>query len=245
MQPPITQVTIPGSNYENGRAKAIDQITFHHIVGDAAAAIARFKNPGEQVSSTYVIGSDGKIYQCVAEGNTPYTDANFDSNSRAITIEHAGPPYAEAMYTASAQLCAWIMSRYNITRFMRHRDVSQKPTACPGTLDVERIIQLAKGGNMPTIVTDDLTNLVYAAVLHDTPKVKEAYDHFRGMPLEKMIDEVYHSDRYKQIQAALDAPPAAPPGTVVGSFTDADRTTANETNNIVKQILNKIISIFK
>lgn len=143
--PPITQVTIPGSNYQDGRAAQIDQITFHHIVGDAPAAISRFKGPGVQVSSTYVISSTGQIFQCVAEKNTPYTDANFSSNSRAITIEHAGGiegvPYTDEMYAASAKLVAWIRSRYNITRFMRHRDVSSVPTACPGALDVERIIR--------------------------------------------------------------------------------------------------------
>lgn len=147
--PPITQISIPGSNFQQGRAAAIDQITFHHIVGDAPAAISRFQKYGEQVSSTYIIGSDGRIYQCVAERDTPYTDANFSSNSRAITIEHAGGidsvPYTDAMYAASAKLCASIMSRYNITRFMRHRDVSSVPTACPGALDVERILRQAKG----------------------------------------------------------------------------------------------------
>lgn len=140
----ITQIKIPGTNFQPGRGAKIDQITFHHIVGDAQGAIARFQQYGVQVSSTYIIGSDGQIYQCVAEGDTPYTDANFNSNSRAITIEHAGGiegvPYTEAMYEASIELCAWIRSRYNITRFMRHRDVSSVPTACPGDLDVERIV---------------------------------------------------------------------------------------------------------
>lgn len=146
MQPPqITRIQIPGSNYQVGRAAKIDQITFHHIVGDAPAAIARFKDGSQIASSTYVIGSDGRIYQLVDEKDTPYTDANFSSNSRAITIEHAGGhasvPYTEAMYKSSAKLVAWIRSRHNITRFMRHRDVSSKPTACPGSLDVERIVR--------------------------------------------------------------------------------------------------------
>lgn len=167
-QPQIFQVSgIPGSNYQVGRARVIDQITFHHIVGDAPAAIARFRDNTQQVSATYVIGSDGTIYQCVAEKDTPYTDANFDSNSRAITIEHAGGhasvPYTEAMYKASAQLVSWIISRYNITRFMRHRDVSQKPTACPGNLDVERIIREAKSEEI--MQSGDIKNIVGAAFM--------------------------------------------------------------------------------
>lgn len=142
--PNIIRVQIPSTNFRKGRASAISQITFHHIVGDAAAAIARFKISGEQASSTYVIGSNGQIYQLVEESDTPYTDANGPSNSRSITIEHAGGhpavPYTAAMYSASAHLVAWIRDRHKITRFERHRNVSDTPTACPGTLDVEGIV---------------------------------------------------------------------------------------------------------
>jgi hypothetical protein len=158
--PPITQVQIPGSNYQTGRAAKIDQITFHHIVGDAPAALTRFRDRSQIVSATYVIASDGTIYQCVAEKDTPYTDANFGSNSRAITIEHAGGtdavPYTEAMYEASAALCASIRSRYNITRFKRHREVSDVPTACPGQLDVERIVNGSQSQEDDPMVTKEM-----------------------------------------------------------------------------------------
>lgn len=135
-------------NFQVGRSAPISRITFHHIVGDAPAAIARFQTPGEQASSTYVIGSTGQIYHMVQDQNTPYTDGNFDSNSRAITIEHAGGhasvPYTPAMYDASKRLCAYLISKYKISDFKRHRDVSSKPTACPGGLDVEGIVAGAK-----------------------------------------------------------------------------------------------------
>lgn len=147
MKNPIWKPAAAG-NYESGRRNAISRITFHHIVGDAPAAIARFQTAGVQVSATYVIGSDGTLYQCVKEGDTPYTDANADSNSRAITIEHAGPPYAEAMYKTSVGLVGDLIARYGIKDFKRHRDVSDTPTACPGQLDVERIVNEAKGAPM-------------------------------------------------------------------------------------------------
>lgn len=143
-------------NFSAGRRLPISQITFHHIAGDAAGAIARFQTAGVQVSATYVIGSDGKLYQCVKEGDTPYTDANGDSNARSITIEHAGGhplvPYTEAMYKTSIELVADLVARYGITSFKRHRDVSDTPTACPGTLDVDRII---KGGTEVKIGSED------------------------------------------------------------------------------------------
>jgi hypothetical protein len=141
-------------NYRSGRTAAITQITFHHIVGDAAAAIARFQTPGEEVSATYVIGSDGTLYQTVREEDTPYTDGNYDSNCRSITIEHAGGhpsvPYTDAMYATSTQLVRYLLGKYDIQRLARHRDVSDQPTECPGGLDVERIIKGAQENDMLT-----------------------------------------------------------------------------------------------
>lgn len=135
-------------NYGIGRRSRISRITFHHIVGDAPAALDRFQNTNDEVSATYVIGSDGQIFQCVTDNDTPYTDANSDSNSRAITIEHAGGhpnvPYTDAMYASSARLVAWLIQQYGISDFKRHRDVSDEPTSCPGALDVERIVNQAK-----------------------------------------------------------------------------------------------------
>ena len=91
-------------NFGVGRRNPISRIPWHHIAGDAAGAVARFKTPGVQVSATYVIGSDGSLYQCVDELNTPYSDGNADSNSRTISIEGAGGiasvPYTVQMLLA-------------------------------------------------------------------------------------------------------------------------------------------------
>lgn len=135
--------TIPASNYGVGRSAPIDTIVFHHIVGDAAAAITEERKPSRQMSSTYIIGSKGDVYYAVSESNTPYTNGNYSENTRSITIEHAGGhanvPYTEAMYKASVALVRDIRKRHNIKRFLRHRDIVA--TACPGGLDVERIIR--------------------------------------------------------------------------------------------------------
>lgn len=52
-------------------------------------------------------------------------------------------------------------------------------------------------------------------------------------------------DRDKKIAALEGSAVPPPPVTVSGSFTDADRALATDTNNIVKQIWQKITSIFK
>lgn len=170
--------SIPATNYGQGRPRSIDTIVFHHIVGDAGAAIARFRTPGVQVSSTYIIGSDGTVYYTVSEGNTPYTNGNYTENTRSITIEHAGGhasvPYTEAMYRASIALVRDIRSRHNITRFLRHRDIVS--TACPGQLDVERIVRESspaapsapkpqpQGGN--EVANRDQVNNIYRFGMH-------------------------------------------------------------------------------
>lgn len=166
-KPPTTWRPAAAGNFKVGRSYPVSRITFHHIVGDAPAAINRFQTPGVEVSSTYVIGSNGQLYQMVDEANTPYTDGNFDSNSRTISIEHAGGhpsvAYTEAMYQKSIQLVAHLIAKYKITDFKRHRDISA--TACPGGLDVERIVREARalinqGGDMPTLTSkEDLDRL--------------------------------------------------------------------------------------
>jgi hypothetical protein len=145
-------------NFGTGRHMPVSRITFHHIVGDAPAAIARFQQPGVEVSSHYVIGSDGIIYQCVNESDTAYCDGNADSNARTISIEHAGGiasvPYTDAMYAASAELVTSLIAKYGISDFKRHREVIDHNvypggTECCGSLDVERIVKQAQEDNMP------------------------------------------------------------------------------------------------
>lgn len=147
-KPSVSVRQARAGNYTPGRSLPISRITFHHIVGDANGALARFEDTSDGVSSNYVIGSNGATFQCVADNDTPHTDANWDSNQRAITIEHAGGhpavPYTAQMYEASARLVAYLINHYGISDFKRHRDVSRTPTACPDGLDVESIIARAR-----------------------------------------------------------------------------------------------------
>lgn len=117
--------------------------TFHHVVGTRESAVIVFNNPTRGASSHFVVGGD-IIDQCVDIKDTAWCDGNWDHNIRAITVEHEGGwngtgPYSDAMYEQAAWLCAWLRENYGIARYVRHRDVSLKSTACPGGLDVERI----------------------------------------------------------------------------------------------------------
>lgn len=117
--------------------------TFHHVVGTRESAVIVFNQATRGASSHFVVGGD-IIDQCVDINNTAWTDGNWESNLRSITVEHEGGqngtgPYSNEMYERAAHLCAWLRENYGVNRYIRHRDVSLKSTACPGGLDVERI----------------------------------------------------------------------------------------------------------
>lgn len=151
-KPNIVWKGTSADSFTPGRSAKISRITEHHVVGDASAAIARAAKSGEGFSSNYTIAMDGTIYQLVKDSDTAWADNYWPSNQITISIEHAGGkdgyPYTDAMYAASAHLHAWLIQQYGINEFIRHRDVVAgmpgKGTACPGGLDVERIVRDAK-----------------------------------------------------------------------------------------------------
>ena len=133
------------NNFTVGRpgASRDGRETFHHVVGTRESAVIVFNQPTRGASSHFVVGAD-IIDQCVDINNTAWCDGNWESNLRSITVEHEGGqngngPYSDGMYERAAHLCAWLRENYGVNRYIRHRDVSLKSTACPGGLDVERI----------------------------------------------------------------------------------------------------------
>jgi N-acetylmuramoyl-L-alanine amidase CwlA len=145
-------MTFVGSpNYTQGRqGKKPDRIVVHWIVGKLSAADAVFKNPASEVSAHYGIGNN-VIHQYVVEQDTAWHAGNWDMNLRSIGIEHEGGPnlpISEETYQTSANLIREISQRHNIpidkNHIIPHRDI--KPTQCPGTLDLDKLISLATGG---------------------------------------------------------------------------------------------------
>ena len=173
----ITQVTIPQSNYQKGRGgKKIEFVVLHWIVGNLAAADASFQNPQRIASATYGIGHT-EIHQYVKEEDTPYTNSNFDSNQRSVTIEHEGGQLlsngtrqtpSEDTHKTSIQLVADICKRNNIpcdrAHVKKHSEISA--TQCPGSLNIDRIVtEAAKIVNAPvtppTPPSDDLYRVTH------------------------------------------------------------------------------------
>ncbi|MEM3077631.1 MAG: peptidoglycan recognition family protein [Candidatus Nitrosotenuis sp.] len=140
------------NNFQRGRAgKPILYVIIHTIVGSVNSAVATFQNPNRIASAHYVIGVNRQV-KMVREEDTAYHAGNFDINQKSIGIEHednARPydPRPDALYEISANLVADICKRHaipiNRERIRMHREVSLRPTACPATLDIDRIVARA------------------------------------------------------------------------------------------------------
>lgn len=140
---------IGSPNYTEGRqGKKIDRIVCHWIVGTLSAADITFQNTTTNTSAHYGVGNN-EIHQYVKEPSTAYHAGNWDMNLRSIGIEHQGGPnlpISNETYETSAQLIADICKRGGLTpsstTIIPHRSVVA--TQCPGTLDVNRLINRAR-----------------------------------------------------------------------------------------------------
>lgn len=160
----ITWVGAHPNNFRQGRSGTrIDRIVLHWIVGTLKSAGVTFANPNRNASATYGVGN-GEVHQYVKEEDTAFANSNWGMNLRAISIEHEGGPnipITDATYETSAQLVADIAKRLGIpldrTHILGHREVSDAKTQCPGTLDIDRIVNRAKAINTPQPEGGDLS----------------------------------------------------------------------------------------
>lgn len=140
-------------NYSKDR-KAIDTVVLHWFgIGSLESANARFQNPDAKSSAHYGI-SDNKVWQWVKEEHVAWHAGNYPVNQRSIGIEHDATTTknaSDATYQTSAQLLREICGRYAIPldrqHIIGHNEVAA--TQCPGTLNIDKIISLAKQDMTP------------------------------------------------------------------------------------------------
>jgi len=144
------------NNYNSRYNNKIDKVILHWIVGTLESADATFNNPSRLASAHYGVGGT-RIHQYVKEEDCAWHAGNLLVNRQSIGIEcEGGPdlPISEDTYRTCAWLVRDICNRYQIplsrTHIKGHKEVSDKPTQCPGTLDIDRIISLASND-----MTDD------------------------------------------------------------------------------------------
>lgn len=158
--PPITWRGAHPNNFTVGRpgASRDGRSTKHWIVGTLESARAVFARADRGASSHYGVGGSAAVStpwgtlaapidQYVSVDDTAWCDGNWQSNLRTISVEHQGgpnTPLTNEMYEAAAWLHAWLMENYGVSYSVKHNQVSNTPTQCPGTLDVGRIEARAK-----------------------------------------------------------------------------------------------------
>lgn len=116
---PLTNKKKESKHNSGKRTYKVTRITPHCWVGQVPVenGLSYFASTSRQVSSNYIIGSDGRVGGCVREEYRAWTSSSRDNDNRAITIECASgtkSPYAfkSAVYNKLISLCVDICKRY-------------------------------------------------------------------------------------------------------------------------------------
>ncbi len=98
----------------------ITTIVIHTTDGSYSGTLSWFRNPAARASAHYVVRSaDGQITQMVREKDEAWHAGNGAVNATSIGIEHEAFTaycfwYTDAMYRSSAQLVAYLVTKYLI-----------------------------------------------------------------------------------------------------------------------------------
>lgn len=181
--------------YDNSRAK-IDMIILHSMDGYFDGTTQWFLNPTTKTSAHYGVGMKGQVRNFIPENATAYHSGQYSINQRSIGIEHEDLANnkivrSEELYEASAQLVADIARFYDIpldrNHIKKHNEIVA--TACPGTLDVDRIVNRARE-------------------INQTPKTPAAEEPLKDYKMTEttFMRTVTKSTEYDNLWAALGLP---------------------------------------
>lgn len=130
----------------------IDRIVIHHNAAmNKNVAISTWLANGSAQTSAHYEVADGEIIGIVGEGTTAWHAGNGPMNARSIGIENVNNSLApnwtisNDTFESLCRLVADIAKRYGFpidrTHVIPHKDVV--PTACPGGIDVNKVIARA------------------------------------------------------------------------------------------------------
>ena len=85
----LAEKFIKATHFSSGRrGRKIETITIHHMAGILTCEqCGRIFQGNRQASAHYGIGNDGRIAQYVDEADTAWSNSNWDSNCKSVTIE--------------------------------------------------------------------------------------------------------------------------------------------------------------
>ena len=159
---PLATATYPAyeGNFTYGRSgRKIEAITIHHMAGVLTAKQCGeiFQKPGRNGSSHYGIGKNGEIACYVGEENTAWTNSNWDSNCKSVTIETSDAEYGGNWYVSDnvlkqlIKLVADIAKRNNLGKLVRGKNLTWHSmfanTSCPGPYLLSKIDYIISEAN--------------------------------------------------------------------------------------------------
>lgn len=160
----LTQIIVPADegNYTKGRSgRSIEAITIHHMAGRLTAKQCGriFQAKGRYGSSHYGVGYDGSIANYVDEEDTAWTNSNWDSNCKSVTIETSDNDNSwyvnDITLNALIKLVADIAKRNNLGKLVKGKNLTWhslvadkgRETTCPGDYLRSKIQYIADEAN--------------------------------------------------------------------------------------------------
>lgn len=147
--------SVDANGYNVGREGTVNHIVLHHGDTPSLEGILNTLNGVVGSPTTQYAVKDNVAVAMVDEQDTAWTNTRWMSNSRSVTMEICndvvkGDKPSEASHETAAWLTARAAVRHGIElplvhgiNVFGHKEVSKLPTACPGLLDIEKIVARA------------------------------------------------------------------------------------------------------
>lgn len=181
------------SNYNKNRSawgyNGVSEICIHYMAGNCSIETLGeiWQNPNRNGSSTYGIGSDGRIACYVDENDIAWCNSNWESNCRSASIETANlQPSSEV--TAAAldsliRLVADIAKRNNMGTLVKGQNVTwhsmYTDTSCPGDYlrsKMDYIVEQANRINQGQPINPDPDQIIHVGskvIINGVHKINE------------------------------------------------------------------------
>ncbi len=179
----------------------IDRIVIHHnATTNKNVAINTWLANGPAQTSAHYEVADNEIIGIVGEGTTAWHAGNGDMNARSIGIENVNNSLApnwtisNSTFESLSRLVADIAKRYNLpidsTHVIPHKAVVS--TACPGGIDVAKVIKRAneiagnKTSSQPTTPSKPAPNQPVSSAIQQFKNVGNHFTNTKTFKVDKI-----------------------------------------------------------
>lgn len=159
-------------NYDNWGRLPIDTIVIHSMDGTLDGSTSWFRRKGGGNSAHYGVSYSGRIVNWIPENCVAYGAGSYPVNQRAINIEFEDlgdnmKVRPDTLYAMGSRLILELSLAYNIPldrlHIYKHNEVLESDgkrvnTACPGSLDINRLVDGAKALLTPPVDEEPLVS---------------------------------------------------------------------------------------